>query len=386
MHIGYADIHGVPGFAPPAIQMLYTADALAREATQVTLVTPAARNPIRPEDVLGRLPAEHLRLHPLMDWTRWLPFRSNRPFLWVAGRLLERLAPDVLLVRNLKLAESLLRLQGLPPLYFETHELFARTHAEWRQPRSLGARRKLARLEARERLVYERSAGLFALTHLLAEDIRSAYGVDTATLVVPDAVDLEQADAATPLPRTSSRPRLLYLGSLHAWKGVEFAVRALPLLPETELQVVGGAPERIAALAALGHQLGVADRLDLVGAVPPVDRFAYIKAADVCLLPLTHSAIASRYTSPLKLFEYLACGRAVVASDLPSIREVVDMKREVVAAPAEDPEGIAHAVRSVLDDEERRRDLEQAARQAANRYSWTTRANRMTRFMNAGAA
>ncbi len=384
MHIGYADIHGVPGLAPPAIQMLYTADALAREAAQVTLVTPAARNPIGPEDVLGRPPAEHLRLHPLPDWARWLPVRSNRPFLWAVRRLLKRLAPDVLLVRNLKLAESLLRLRGLPPLYFETHELFARTHAEWRQPRSLRARRKLARLEARERLVYERSAGLFALTHLLVEDIRSAYGVDTPALVVPDAVDLAQADAATPLPRTSSRPRLLYLGSLHAWKGVEFAVRALPFLPEAELQIVGGVPERIAALAALGHRLRVADRLDLVGTVQPVNRFAYIKAADVCLLPLTRSAIASRYTSPLKLFEYLACGRAVVASDLPSLREVVDMQREVMAAPAEDPEGLAQAIRSVLDDEERRRGLEQAARQAANRYSWAARANRMKEFMTVG--
>ena len=76
-------------------------------------------------------------------------------------------------------------------------------------------------------------------------------------------------------------------------------------------------------LDGLARDIGVADRVTFTGWLPPASVAAELARAHVLILPNTPSHASERYTSPLKLFEYLAAGRPIVASDLAALREVL---------------------------------------------------------------
>ncbi len=382
MHIAYLDPHPVPDNCPEALQILYTVDALGALGTRVTLVTPKPANVADTRAILGHALSPNVQvrhLEPRRGIWRWL--RSNKPFYRLAAAALKDLKADAVLVRNLKMAEHLLRRAPGVPLFFETHELFARSYQEEHKRLNLRKHHKLAALAQREETVYRGARGLIALTPLLIDDIRQAYRVETPAVVAPDGVDLEQARAPDSItPHTT--PWLLYLGSLHPWKGVDTLIRAMPHVKQSaELHIVGGSDERIAELRKLAEELNVAARVVFHGPVEPGKRFEYIYQADICLLPLTDTGLGGRYTSPLKLFEYMAAGKAIVVSDLPSMRQVLMQEQDALLVPTGEPEAFALAIERLLADSVLRTRLGDVAKSKAQGFSWRARSETILRFI-----
>ncbi len=101
---------------------------------------------------------------------------------------------------------------------------------------------------------------------------------------------------------------------------------------------------------ALADEHDVARRVVFHGAVEPGRRFEWIHQVDICLLPLTETSIGGRYTSPLKLFEYMAAGKAIIVSDLPSMRQVLTSERDALLVPVGDPQAFARAIERMLQD------------------------------------
>jgi glycosyltransferase involved in cell wall biosynthesis len=391
MKLVVADPGPVPGLAPAAMQLLQSVDGLAHAGAHVRLITPRPAPGLIAEAVLGR--PLHARVTPLYVpdlRKRWFwPTRSSRPFYWLAVRELRRLRQageaDAVLVRNLKLAEVLLQALGMPPVFFETHELFAQSHREAAGAHSSTHGKRAREIGARERFVYRSARGIASLTRALAEDIVAAYGPAAAIEVVPDGVDLELAAAARTPRAPNPRPVLLYIGSLHRWKGVEVAVEAMTALEGCELRVAGGTDERIGDVEALAARLGVADRVRMLGRVEPRRRFECIAGADLCLLPLRTDSIAARYTSPLKLFEYMAMGKPVVASDLPSLREVLADRDNALLVPPEDPAALAAAVNVLVRDGRLAAALGRRAQALAeSRFGWTQRSAQLMAMIERG--
>ncbi len=380
MRILYIDPHPVPDSCPEAMQILQTVDALAQIGCEVILATPKPRSGYRVEQVLGRRldAAVHFRHLQDLRGHRWFPLRSGRLFYRAACQLVGELdGVDGILVRNLKLAEALLALPKRPPVVFETHEVFARVFAEDRLQPGWKDRRKLVALRRREGGVYARSDGIAALTQWLLDDLREEYGVNTPGAVVPDGVDLTAAESVVPKAGWSNPPELLYLGSLHPWKGVECLLAALPLISGANLVIAGGPPARVAQLEQRATELRVAERVRFLGRVEPERRFQVIADADICLLPLTDTSIGSRYTSPLKLFEYMAVGKPIVAADVPALRNVISDGVNGVLAPVADPVQLARAVMRLLNDPAAALAIGAAARVGAARYTWTARAEKL---------
>lgn len=382
MHIAYLDPHPVPDNCPEALQILYTVDAIGGLGARVTLVTPKPECVADTRAILGHVLSSNVQvrhLEPRRGIWRWL--RSNKPFYRMAANELKTLGADAVLVRNLKMAEHLLRHAPEVPLFFETHELFARSYQEEHKRLNLRKHHKLAALAQREETVYRGARGLIALTPLLIDDIRQAYRVETPAVVAPDGVDLEQARApVSTTPHTT--PWLLYLGSLHPWKGVDTLIRALPHVKQpAELHIVGGNEQRIAELRKLAEELKVVSRVVFHGPVEPGKRFEYIHQADICLLPLTDTGLGGRYTSPLKLFEYMAAGKAIVVSDLPSMRQVLTPEQDALLVPTGEPEAFARAIERLLADSVLRLRLGDVAKSKAQGFSWRARSETILRFI-----
>lgn len=152
---------------------------------------------------------------------------------------------------------------------------------------------------------------------------------------VPCGVDTELFGPNGPVTPRGDRPRLVTAGD-----GVEEVIAALAAVPAPELLVVGG-DERLAELA---EQVGVADRVRLLGPVDRVDLPAVYRSADaVVCAPRSdpHGSVA---------LEAMACGRAVVATAVGGLRDAVVDRVTGVHVPPGDPIRLAQALRGLLAD------------------------------------
>jgi glycosyltransferase involved in cell wall biosynthesis len=206
-------------------------------------------------------------------------------------------------------------------------------------------------------------------------------GADPARVnVIPSGVDLALFGPDGPHEERTRRHRLLTISRLVPRKGVDDAIRATALVPDAELIVAGG-PEagtfdddpEVLRLRALAAELGVADRVRLLGSVAHDQLAPLIRSADavVCLPWYEPFGIV-----PL---EAMACGVPVVAAAVGGLLDtVVDGTTGVHVRPR-DPQGAAAAVRSLLADEPARVRMGRVGVQRAARYGWAEVAGQVAR-------
>ncbi len=301
-------------------------------------------------------------------------------------------APDIVFTRDLVLADLLLRMPKSlrPPVVYESHGYAPVMAAE--RPAALGAGtrpswQKLRRLTSRELRVWRAASGYITLTRVHQQELEDRFGMRANAAVVPDGVRLPESRTFTDPP--SAQPvTLTYAGHLYKWKGVDVLIDALAELPGVRARIVGGQPGETdhVRLHALAGERGVADRVTFTGWLQPASVAAELASAHVLVLPNTHTLTSDRYTSPLKLFEYLAAGRPIVASDLHAVREVLrDDDNALLVAPGS-PAALAAAVRRLVSYPALGRRLAATAVDDAGYYGWGTRAERIDVVLNAARA
>ena len=262
---------------------------------------------------------------------------------------------------------------GLPTV-LEIHDLPGGRFGPWlfRQfLRGSGARRLLPITEA--------------LRTWLAREYKTSLNAPFA-MVSPMGVDFERyAD----LPSAEEARRKLeleeaftagYTGHLYPGRGIELLLELARRNPEIRFLWAGG---EAAAIARWRERLSNADvkNVRLLGFVTNTQLPLVQAACDVLMIPHERRVSSSgggdiaRFTSPMKVFEYLSAGRAILASDLPVLREVMN-EGNAILIPPENIHAWSEALRSLLVNEEQRHTLGAQARIDAVRYTWVERARR----------
>lgn len=230
----------------------------------------------------------------------------------------------------------------------------------------------------------KRASRIIAITEGLKEVLVHTHGIPAQNIwVAPDGVDLN--DFASPETKQESRSRLglpvtgniaLYVGALEAWKGVETFCEAAARLPERiKAVVIGGVPEHVQAYQKKYP------RVTFLGFRPQRELANNQACADVLILPNTgKEVLSSVYTSPLKLFTYMASGIPIIASNIPSIREILSEKNATLV-PADDPEALANGIVSACTYSEEAQRKAQVAKQDVERYTWEARAHGISDFL-----
>jgi glycosyltransferase involved in cell wall biosynthesis len=207
-------------------------------------------------------------------------------------------------------------------------------------------------------------------------------------LVAPDGVDLARFEN---LPnREDARRRMglpvegrvvCYTGHLFEWKGVYVLVDAALHLPDALFLIVGGMAEDQERLQAYAARQSIKN-VHLIAHLPPTEVPAYLFAADVLVLPNSAQETISReYTSPLKMFEYMASKTPIVATDLPSTREILRDGKNALLIEPDDPEALARGIRRVLEMPGRGRQLGAQARRDVAALTWEQRAANVLAFL-----
>ncbi len=376
------------------VQTMQTCHALAAHGHTVTLlVRPDTQIPAR--DVYafyGLSPLNSLRIESVA--TSGAATLRRARMLWEGIRRSLSGSYDVVFTRDLGLAALLARIPASrrPGLIYESHGIAPVVSAE--MPQLLGrpdlapSASKLRRLDRREAAVWRSADAYVTITQALADDLTTRYGPRDDVFVVPDGAGGVGGVGGVGEVRRSSEGAKAdgvghitagYAGHLYPWKGIDVFVRAVALTPDIRGLIVGGHPGEadLARVTALIDDLGISHRMTITGLVPPTQVAAALDGADVLVLPNTHSAISDRYTSPLKLFEYLTRGRAIVASDLPSIREILTDGQTALLVPAGNPEALAGALQRLGADGALRQRLATSAAALAPDFSWARRATRL---------
>jgi glycosyltransferase involved in cell wall biosynthesis len=186
-------------------------------------------------------------------------------------------------------------------------------------------------------------------------------------------VDLFTEDGLARREGLDGKVVLGFVGSLKAWHGVDVLISAFRCLaedPRFHLLVVGDGP-LAKDLRALGEELP--GRVSVVGAVPQDDVPAYVRAMDIAVAP--YPPLDRFYFSPLKVLEYMAVGRAVVASRIGQNVDLIRDGQTGLLIPPGDAAALADAARELAADERLRRDLgAAAATETRASHTWKQRA------------
>lgn len=369
-----------------AIQTFSTLQALQRLTPTLALIPRWLREPTR----FAELGARHLprpavgKLSRLYRSTLWYYLeRSLFAALTAMVMAWERLRGrrwDVVFVRDVICAAwwSALfgPLLGLPVLY-EAHDLESenpsRARERWVQP-------WLRRLD---RVSLGRCAGVISLTGDFRRQLeREGWRAAGEVSVIPDAFD---AGRFVPGDRAAARARLgldagarliVYAGLTFVNRGIDRLLAAFAQVraaaPDVRLALVGKGPEEAPETVALARALAVDGALIWAGRRPQEEVIPYLQAADVLVMPDTVREVSG---SPLKLFEYMAVGRAVVLPEIPALAEV--LPREIgYYFSRGDTQALAGALLTALSDPERQR-REQAAWEAVRPHTYGARAARI---------
>jgi glycosyltransferase involved in cell wall biosynthesis len=235
-------------------------------------------------------------------------------------------------------------------------------------------------MRAAERATVEQADGVVCLTSGVRDALAELFSLTAPTLILPSGTALPPPT----LPDDAERDLdIFYAGKLERRKGVYDLIESMRFLPQAHCWIAGGSEEDVRELQETVEVEDVADRVTLLGFVPPAEVEALYKRArvGVCSLPEGVSIISERYTSPMKILNMMACRTPVVATNLPSIREVLEDGTTALLAPPNDPPSLAAAVGRLLDDRGLALRLATAASDEVKRYTWTERALRLREFL-----
>jgi glycosyltransferase involved in cell wall biosynthesis len=370
MKIACVSTSQVPSSTANSIQLMKVCHALAGSPTagdhrQVCLWTP------------GQVAAPWEKLSDYYGLSqpfelRWLPSRPVfRRYDFALRAVQQARAWGADLVYTWLLPAAVLALQARLPVVLELHDL---------PTGSFGPRlfRYFIKHPGKKRLL--------VITHALSHRLGVENGSALDVQIAPNGVELE---CYAGLPDASEARRQLglaenltavYTGHLYAGRGIDLLAGLAGALPSITFLWVGGRPAEVAAWKEKLAGLGIRNVL-LTGFIENRRLPLYQAAGDVLLMPYERAIAGSSggnsadICSPMKMFDYLACGRAILTSDLPVIHEVLN-DANACFCPPEDLPAWTKALAGLLQDTPRRQALAAQAGCDSARYSWQARALR----------
>jgi len=360
----------VPSDTANSLQVMKACNAIVQLGHELTLIVPDFD--LRPVNF-------NLKQHYGIQTDfpiEWLPASKRRLFPWQAFHHARKHNPD--LIYSWLIQSSVFALLFKLPSVFEIHiQPTGRLGPAWH--------RVFANLRGRKRLA--------SITQALVDVLDRKHNIrfkSDEVVITPNGVDLERF-TSLPDPITArqelklpSAPTVMCTGHLYAGRGADLFLALAKEFLQVSFVWVGGRLEDIETWKLRTQS----DNITFTGFIPNQNLPLYQSAADVLLMPYSLSIMGSSGTadsanvaSPMKMFEYMAAGRAIVTADLPVIREVLNEKNAVFC----EPDNLSNwklVIGELLTDESRRVALGKQALQDVQVFTWLARAEKIMWDMN----
>jgi glycosyltransferase involved in cell wall biosynthesis len=405
MKLIYAANARFPSEKAHPYQIMQMCEAFAANGAQVTLLRPYRQNPpeLRTDDIWAHYGVQHnftgeilsgIDLYPMANR---IPGRIGRVLISIAANL-STLTFNLALIPHLSRERdgviysrdpmTLLLIAALWParacrLIFEAHTYPAT---------GIGLRIR--------RWLAKRIGGFVVITEHLRQRYE-ALGVPADRLMVAHD-GFSESRFALPGDRTHWRQKIGwpddafivgYMGRFHTLgmdKGLGDLIDAVIALANDNairpirLGLVGGPDEYVERIRVRLQQQNLpADLILYAGQIPAPEVPGYLRAFDVCTMPFPWTEHFAYYASPMKLFEYMASGSPVVATDLPSTAEIIRDGENGLLSPPGDSAALATALRSLRDEPALAQRLSATATHDVRHYTWDARARAICAFIDA---
>jgi glycosyltransferase involved in cell wall biosynthesis len=233
------------------------------------------------------------------------------------------------------------------------------------------------------KLLFSRVRHVLTQNTIKRDMLVTEFGVEKKSIIVEhnaisvgkEVVSAEASELRAQLGISPDSFVVMYTGQLLAWKGVHTLAQALAQLGSSVQGIfLGGSPAQV---TAFGDQYASQSNIFVLGYKPFFEIPKWQSVADCLVLPNTaHEKISSTYTSPMKLFEYMASKRPIIASDLPSIREIVG-DTEVFFVPPDDADALKQQILFVQENKVLSQKRAETAYEHVIKNTWEQRAKRI---------
>ncbi len=244
-----------------------------------------------------------------------------------------------------------------------------------------------------EKLNYKHCDRIVSVTDKLKDEIVSLYSIpEDKIFVVNNGANtdlfkpMDREQVKKELRLESSKKYICFVGHLAAWQGVEFLIYASPLIiekhPEVRFLVIGDGVMKN-KLLKITSELRLSDKFIFTGRVPYESVPLYINASDICVAPFIKRRNSKIGLSALKIYEYLACGKPIVASSIPGVKDLIEFSGGGIAVNPENPGELATAILGLISDESTRAILgEKGRKYIVENHSWNGVARKILEVCN----
>ncbi|MDK3156452.1 glycosyltransferase family 4 protein [Kamptonema cortianum] len=273
---------------------------------------------------------------------------------------------DLIYCIHLKAVDHFLKNRPKAKILFEAHEIFADAYSKDNR-----RYRSLTKLEER---IYPHVDCLVCTSDYLRSEIKNRYGLPPQTIIAFNAV--ENFSVLEFPPQPTEPDTAIYCGSLIDWKGVDILIESWKQVPEKKLIICGGKADEIKTLQSLAGTMGVAERITFTGHLSRAEISRWLAKAKVAVAPNKTHPKSSLYSFPMKVLEYAACGKAVVASAIPVIKEIEPHFLNLHLSEPENPDLLAQKIMEAFASERGTQMI------APEEFTWESRARKVAGFIS----
>ena len=227
-------------------------------------------------------------------------------------------------------------------------------------------------------LMFSKKTVCFAVTNKLSEDLSKKFGklknLDQI-YTLHDGVDIKKFTNEKVFE--NNVPVATYCGSLSKSKGIDLLIHASKLINNVNFVIIGGLKKELDYYKEISLKLG-ANNIKFIGQVNYSDVPKLLNNSDFLLLPTTANDIKSRkYTSAMKLFEYLSVGKPIIASNIPSNTEILEDKENCLLFEPDNPKSLIDKIESLIGNNKLIEKLSNNSSSLAFNYSWEERSKKV---------
>jgi len=377
MKLFYIANNRIPTEKAHGVAIVKACEAFAQAGAETSLIIPKRRNPIEKDvyEVYGVQPIFSVRFLPTIDL---LSRNAGSLIFWLQTWTFQLSVFFFMLFKSRKTIVYtrdpvfiMLRMLGFK-VAFECHLI----------PNRRAAFFSLARKANKIVVISEALKRAFIDEGFREKDMLIApSGVDLSIF----DIELSKEDARRELELPQKKFIAMYTGNFTTMgedKGIADILKALVRIPEAIFVAVGGSEKDILRYQKQSEELKVSDRAIFRGTTTQHMLAMYQKAADVLLMPFPDTPHYRNHMSPVKMFEYMASKRPIIASDLPTIREVLNEKNAFIVPPG-DITILAKTIRYVREDKESINSLAGIAYADVARFGWHSRTENILKHISA---
>jgi glycosyltransferase involved in cell wall biosynthesis len=382
----------IPSLTANSIQAMKVSQALAQLGHDIRIFAPRETDIALPKSILAHY---GLRIEPDLELLPSIRPLKRLDFILYAQSAARKFDADI--IYTWLPQSAALALWNNYPVILEMHADVAGRMGPWwlRQFWLVRGWKRMTVTTRALRMALERSTNIeFRSERSVALSLSEGRRTDQAVIIAPNGVDMESYETM-PDPQEARRQLNLkdgltvgFTGHIYPGRGADLLFELAIQMPQVNFLWVGGTPELVEFWRGKLNEANVVN-VTMTGFVQNSRVPLYQSAADILLMPYSRSIEASsgqdiaEVINPMKMFEYMAVGRAIITADLPVIREVLNEKNAVFCEPVGEDNwesGIGNwklAIESLLGNEARRIELGIQAREDVQGYTWTARVGRI---------